>query len=147
MLGLSFCVAQEGSPNSGCQLAHEMYTCNLAEFQQILANAKTAKIETGPVDPFAQTQLKKLFVALGKSAPAEDQPADLTFLLIPIDPNAVRIGGGETQVATLRVFARGSGSGRGDLVWVENFSAQEDLPWPAVVNRLIGQFRNRFHVH
>jgi hypothetical protein len=131
---------------SACKLADNLYTCNIASFQQILGQAKTAAIETGPVDPAAQTQLKKLFVSLALAEPAAEAPADLTFLLVPVDPRGVAFNTGDTQIAALHVFAHTSGTGRGDLVWAENFTGSEDLPWPIVVNRLILQFKTHFHI-
>ena len=129
-----------------CKLASNLYTCNTASFQHTLGQAKTAAIETGPVDPAAQNQLKKLIGALGLAAPASGEPADLTFLMVPVDPQAVEYSTGDTQIAALHVFARRTGPGRGDLVWAENFIGPEDLPWPIVVSRLVLQFRTRFHI-
>ena len=131
---------------SACTVANNLYTCNIASFQRVLGQAKTAAIQTGPVDPAAQAQLKKLFVALGLAAPAEGQPADLTFLLVPVDAQSVAYNTGDTAVGALHIFAHGSGPGRGDLVWAENFIGSQDLPWPIVVNRLVLQFRSRFHI-
>jgi hypothetical protein len=131
---------------SACKLESNQYTCNLPSFQQTLAKAKTAAIQTGPVDPAAQKQLKTLIDELKLSAPAPGESADLTFLLVPVDPQSVEFSTGDTQVAALHVFAHGSSPGRGDLVWAEHFIGSEDLPWPIVVNRLILQFRTRFHI-
>jgi hypothetical protein len=129
-----------------CKVANNLYTCNTASFQQALAQAKTAAIETGPVDPAAQEQLKKLFESLGKIPPAPGEPADLTFLLVPVDPQGVAFNTGDTQIAALHIFARRSGTGRGDLIWAENFTGSQDLPWPIVVTRLISQFKAHFHI-
>ena len=129
-----------------CKLANNLYTCNTASFQQTLAQAKTAAIQTGPVDPAGQNQLNKLIAALGLTAPASGEPADLTFLLVPVDPQGVAYSTGDTQIAALHVFAHRSGPGRGDLVWAENFIGAEDIPWPIVVYRLVLQFRARFHI-
>lgn len=134
------------SLTSACKVANNLYTCNTGTFQQVLAQAKTAAIQTGPVDPAAQNQLKKLFSALGLAEPAGGEPADLTFLLVPVDPQGVAYNTGDTQIAALHIFAHGSGPGRGDLVWAENFTGSPDLPWPIVVNRLVLQFRSRFHI-
>ncbi len=131
---------------SACKLESNQYTCNLASFQQTLKQAKTAAMQTGPVDPAAQNQLKTLIATLGLAAPAAGEPADLTFLLVPVDPQGVEYSTGDTQIAALHVFAHGSGPGRGDLVWAEHFIGPEDIPWPIVVNRLIMQFRARFHI-
>ena len=129
-----------------CKLESYVYTCNIASFQQTLGQAKTAAIQTGPVDPAGQTQLTKLIASLGLTAPAPGEPADLTFLLVPVDPQGVEYSTGDTKLAALHVFAHGSGPGRGALVWAENFTGSEDLPWPIVVNRLVLQFRTRFHI-
>jgi hypothetical protein len=131
---------------SACKLANNLYTCNTASFQQALAQAKTAAIETGPVDPAAQAQLKKLFESLGKTEPVAGEPADLTFLLVPVDPQGVAFNTGDTQIAALHIFSRRSGTGRGDLIWAENFTGSQDLPWPIVVTRLISQFKAHFHI-
>lgn len=138
--------SQTTSITSACKLVSNQYTCNLASFQQTLGNAKTAAIQTGPVDPAAQSQLTTLIDELKLSSPAPGEPADITFLLVPVDPQSVEFSTGDTQIAALHVFARGSGAGRGDLVWAEQFIGPEDLPWPIVVNRLILQFRTRFHI-
>jgi hypothetical protein len=129
-----------------CKLSNGVYTCNSVGFQQALAQAKTAAIETGPVDPAAQTELRTLFATLGKTAAATGEPADLTFLLVPVDPQGVAFNTGDTQIAALHIFARRSGAGRGDLIWAENFIGPQDVPWSIVVNRLISQFKSHFHI-
>jgi len=131
---------------SACKLENNSYTCNIASFQQTLGQAKTAAIETGPVDPAGQIQLKQLITTLGLTAPASGEPADLTFLLVPVDPQGVRYSTGDTQIAALHVFARRTGPGRGAVVWAENFTGAEDLPWPIVAYRLVLQFKAHFHI-
>lgn len=122
------------------------YTCNTGNFQQALGQAKTAAIETGPVDPAGQNLLKQLIATLGLSAPAAGEPADITFLLSPVTPAGVAYSTGDTQIAALRIFARRTGPGRGELIWAENFTGAEDLPWPIVAYRLVMQFKTRFHI-
>jgi len=122
---------QTTSIASACKLASNLYTCNTASFQQTLGQAKTAAIQTGPVDPAAQNQLKKLIAALGLTAPASGEPADLTFLMVPVDPQGVAYNTGDTQIAALHVFARTTGPGRGDLVWAENFIGRRIFRGPS----------------
>ena len=133
--------------SDGCTLNRDVYTCNKDKFVAVLANAKTAKIEVGPTDKMGEASLTKLIGQLGKTVVPRDQHADITFLMIPIDPSGVAYNTGDTQIATLRVFAAGPDEpGRGALVWAENFTGPEDLQWFTVVNRLILQFKDRFHI-
>lgn len=138
---------KEMNVSAGCTLSHNEYTCDKGKFDAVLANAKTVAIETGPTDAVAQNQLKKLVGSAGKTLVERDQHPDLTFLLVPVDAPGVQYTSNETQLAALRVFAANPASaGRGDLVWAENYTGQVDAPWFAVVNRLVGQFRSRFHL-
>jgi hypothetical protein len=42
------------------------------------------------------------------------------------------------------VFQPGLDGGRGQLIWVESFIGQPDMPWPMVVHGAILQFKNEF---
>ena len=148
LLGPSAALGQkEMNISAGCTLSHNEYTCDKGKFDAVLANAKTVAIQTGPTDAVAQNQLKKLVVSAGKTLVEGDQHPDLTFMLVPVDVPGVQYTSNETEIAALRVFAANpSSAGRGDLVWAENYTGQVDAPWFAVVNRLVGQFRSRFHL-
>lgn len=131
-------------PASGCTLHKDVYTCNWQTFQQSLAAAHTIAIETKPLDRPTATQLRRLAAALGKTIATADQPADLTFLLIPIDPPGITMGPADQEVATLRIYAPAPGTPRGTLLWAETLRAQPDRPWPAMVHSVIEQFQSRF---
>jgi hypothetical protein len=148
MLAGTAAVAQSDLDVSvGCTLSHDQYTCDRAKFDQVFAKAKTAAIETAPTDAVAQAQLKRLIAAAGKTLVTRNEHPDITFLLVPVDAAGVQYTSNQTQLAALRVFAASPDSaGRGNLVWAENQSGQVDAPWFAVVNRLVGQFKSRFHL-
>ncbi len=137
----------ETTLSNGCTLRKDVYTCDVGAFQRVLAGAKTAAVETGPTDALAQDRLKKLVAAAGKTLVGKGEHADVTFLLVPVDPNGVQFTSGETRLATLHVFAaRPDAPGRGDLVWADNYSGTADTQWFAVVSRLISQFEDKFHI-
>lgn len=145
LLGSAAWAQQDVNLSSGCALRNNQYTCDQGKFAGILANAKTIAIETAPTDAVAQNQLKKLVASTGKTLVDKNDHPDLTMLLVPVDAPGVQYTSNETQLAALRVFAtNANSSGRGDLVWAENYTGQVDAPWFAVVNRLVGQFRSRF---
>ncbi len=72
-----------------------------------------------------------------------DQPADLTFLLIPIDPTGVDFGPAGRDLATLRIYAPGHNGTHGTLLWAETYRGQPDRPWPAIAHATIEQFQSR----
>lgn len=143
----SFASAQTESTTATatCTLHDDLYTCDKASFQHVLTSAKTAAIETGPTDAFAQDKLKTLVAGMGKTLVPRGEHADITLLLVPVDPSGVSFNSDRAQLATLRVFAaQPDQSGRGALVWAENLNGNADTPWPAVVNQLTSQFRRDF---
>lgn len=136
--------AQAGGDASGpgCTLAAQIYTCNWEAFRPALDRAKTVAIETQGVDRFTERQLRELVGKLGKSVASSDEPADLTFLLIPMESTGISIGPAGEPVATLRIYGPGASSSR-HLLWVETLIGHPDRPWPALVHELIEQFRDR----
>ena len=140
--------AQNDVPlSAGCTLKNDVFTCDSAKFQQVLGNAKTAAIESGPADAIAQDQLRKLVAATGKTLVGREERPDITFLLVPADMSGVQYTTNRMVLGSLRVFALNPGkAGRGDMVWAENFTGEPDTPWSLVVSRLVGQFRARFHL-
>ena len=137
-------VAQD---RAGCTLQKDVYTCNWPAFRSKLDSVHTVAVETQPMDHIAAAQLRKLAEELGKTTVSGEQPADLTFLLIPLEPHPVQIGPAGEPVATLRIYAPGAGSTRGTLLWAETYTAQPDRPWPAYVHALIEQFKERVSKH
>ena len=135
--------------SAGCTLQKHTYTCNFAAFRQDLAAAHTVTVETQRLDRPTANQLRQLVQALGKSvagttpengaAPA----ADLTFLLIPMENSGINFGPQDHELATLRIYAPGTGTSHGTLLWAEVLRGQGDRPWPAQVHALIEQFQDR----
>ena len=132
---------------AGCTLQNQIYTCNWQAFRSKLDSVRTVAVETKPMDRIAAARLRKLAEELGKTVASGEQPADLTFLLIPLEPNGVHIGPGGEPLATLRIYAPGSGTTRGTLLWAETYTAQPDRPWPTTVHALIEQFKERISKH
>jgi hypothetical protein len=136
-----------GGDAGGCTLKDHVYTCDGATFQKALAGATTVAIETHNADGVARSKLKDLITKkLGKTIAPPGGPADLDFLLIPTSPEGVVIGATDFDLGTLRVYTSGPDGARGHLLWAEDLSGRENLPWPAVVHRLILQFESRFHI-
>ena len=151
MLAVAIPVVAQGdevpSATSGCKLEKHVYTCDQKAFAAEMTAAKNVSIETHSVDKLAASQLQKLVVdKLGKTLVMDGAPADLVFLLIPVGSEGMTISAGQTVLGTLRVYSAAASGAKGNLVWAETYSGDEDLPWPAVVNSLIGMFKGRFKI-
>lgn len=139
-------IRAQGTP-AACSLQDHVYTCDAAAFHKALVAAKTVSIETHSVDRLAAAQLKSLLLKhLDKSVVPEGSPADLIFLLIPIDSDGVHVGSAASDLGTLRIYSATPDGARQALLWAETYTGQPDIPWPAVVNALIAQFRKRFSI-
>ena len=136
-------VASAQTEPGGCTLEKQVYTCNWQTFRGRLDAAQTVAIETDRMDRFAQGQLRKLAAEMGKSVAHEGQPADLTILLIPVEPTGIHVGPSGEPLATLRIYAPGPGRTRDTLLWAETYTGQPDRPWAATVNAVIEQFKGR----
>ena len=135
----------QGSANpEGCTLAKGVYTCNRPQFVKSLRAARTVSIETQPMDRVAAAQLRDMLAAIGKTAVPLETSGDLIMLLIPADRNAVLVGPGQIELATLRVYALGPNGSRGSLLWAETYTGEADRPWPTTVRALIQQFEAKF---
>jgi hypothetical protein len=136
----------DANPGGGCTLKDHVYTCDGAAFQKALASAKMASIETHNVDGVARAQLTTLIVKkLGKTVAPEGGPTDLIFLMIPTAQDGV-VNMSAGDLGTLRIYSATPDGAKAQLLWAETYTGDLDLPWPAVVNRLIGQFQARFHI-
>ncbi|MGA1981456.1 MAG: hypothetical protein ABSG84_03205 [Acidobacteriaceae bacterium] len=132
----------------GCTLKDQVYHCDGAAFQKALSAAGSAAIETHNADGVARDRLTA-FVStkLGKTIVAPGAPADLAFLMIPVDDQGVLNDSvGDASLGTLRIYTVRPDGSRGHLLWAETFNGQRDMPWPAVVRGLILQFQSRFHI-
>ena len=152
LLGVSLpaglCASAQG-PDAGamarsCSLEKGVYTCSWKEFRQTIDAAKTVAIETGPVDPHTNDVLSSFAGKLGKTVvPVSETPADLTFLLIPLNNTGSFFGSADQDIATLRIYTSRNKGRPGLLIWAENYRGQEDMPWPSVVHYLLDQFQDR----
>lgn len=132
--------AQDSSLN--CSKDKDHYSCDVLRFTKALKAAKTVAVESRPPDQISAKALENLARDLRKSI--QPSPADLTFALVPTDFGGVYFGPGDRELATLRVFARGTQGEHGQLLWVESVVGQPDLAWLIVVHRAIQQFEAEF---
>jgi hypothetical protein len=130
------------TPDVGCTLNKDVYTCDKSGFVKSLKSATTIAVDTQGTDHASGPQLKDLIRKLGKTP--ESGPADLTFLLIPLPSDGMYVGPSGSELATLRVYGPAPQGERGRLLWAETYIGQADLPWPSVVHALIQQFQTKF---
>lgn len=136
----------------GCTLRDHVYHCDGAVFEKALNAASRAQIDTHNLDGVARNQLTAFITSkLGKTVVPRGAPADLRFLMLPVDDHDLESGfhtdsAGNANLGTLRIYTvTPSGSG-GHLLWAETFSGNLNMPWPFVVRGLIQQFQARFHI-
>ncbi|QMV19213.1 hypothetical protein GOB94_11400 [Granulicella sp. 5B5] len=127
-----------------CALNNGVYTCSWSAFEDTLAAAKTVSVQSDPMDERTNHALKRLARKLGKTVvETGDGPADLQFLLVPLNKDGVYVGPADVALATLRVYADSTPTHRGTLVWAETYRGEKDIPWPSVVYYTIHQFEER----
>lgn len=125
-----------------CTKDKDHYSCDKQRFTKILKDAKTVAVESRPYDPVSADGLQNLVRKLGKNV--QPGSADLIFVLEPTTYGGVYFGPEERELATIRVFARSSRGGHGELLWVESLVGQPDVPWAIVVHDLVQQFKTEF---
>jgi hypothetical protein len=140
---LSVSLASTAQSTAGCTLERGIYTCDWKSFRAALDSARTVRIEAQRLDRPAAAQLRHLAASLGKSVVSDGEPADLIFLLIPIEPPAISMGPGTRDLATLRIYASAPDGSRGALLWAETYRGQPDLPSPTAADQVIEQFKAR----
>jgi hypothetical protein len=140
--------AVAGQPESeSCSLKNHVYTCDSAAFKKKLDSAATFRIETQNTDGVAREQLQSLVTRkLGRTLAPQNSVPDLIFLLLPTGVDGVNISPGEVDLGTLRVYTASPDGTRAHLVWAEDFTGQQDLPWPFVVRALISRFQAHFGI-
>jgi hypothetical protein len=157
LLGLSPAPVRGQSQTStedlgGCTLKDHVYHCDGAVLQKALSAAGSVAIETHNLDGVARDRLTTFVTSkLGKTVVAPGAPADLSFLMLPVDDQGIGTGfhtdsTGAPNLGTLRIYTVTPAGSRGHLLWAETFSGNANMPWPAVVRGLILQFQSRFHV-
>ena len=152
LLGLSPAPTRGQSQTStedlgGCTLKDYVYHCDGAIFQKALSAASSVTIQTHNADGVARDRLTTFVTSkLGKTIAAPGTPADLSFLMIPVDDQGVLYSAAGANLGTLRIYTVTPDGSRGHLLWAETFLGPPDMPWPAVVRGLILQFQSRFHI-
>lgn len=142
----------QGANNEGdlgaCTLKNHIYTCSSAAFQKALASATTVSLDTHNADGMARSALKDLVTKkLGKSVAAPDSPADLVFLLMPIDDSGqVENNSSVQDLGTLRIYSATAEGRPAHLLWAETYSGEHDVPWPIVARGVIAKFEKRFQI-
>ena len=150
LLGMAICAAPAPGQGSaaapaegGCTRQKNTYTCDWEAFRRLLPHMHSVTVETQPMDLFTAGQLRRLVSSLGKNVAAQDQPADLTMLLAPVEPSGIDFGPADRPLATLQIYRGNDVTGSRKRLWVETFSGQPDRPWPTTVHSLIEQFEKR----
>jgi hypothetical protein len=139
---------ESGGTDAGtCTLKEHVYTCDAAKFYKALLSAQTVAVQAHNADGVARVRLTDLVTKkLNKSIAQPGTQADLIFLLIPIEPSGIVNGGENSDLGTLRIYSSTPEGRPEHLLWAETYTGLPDLPWPAVVSRLITQFQSHFHI-
>ena len=101
--------AQSQAPEDlgGCTLKDHVYHCDGAVFQKALNDASKIQIETHNADGVARDRLTDFVTSkLGKTVVPPGSPADLSFLMLPVDDPGNHVSGdvGGTNLGTLRIY-------------------------------------------
>ncbi len=155
-IGAFLSPASAQDPNSigdlgACTLKNHIYTCDAASFQKTLTSATTVSFETHNSDGIARNTLKDLVEnKLHKTVVPYGSPADLVFLLMPIDQGGqVEEMSSLRDVGTLRVYSTTPEGRAAHLLWAETYSADptgHDLPWPIIAHGVVTKFDKRFQI-
>ena len=137
--------APQGNTPPGCTLSAEVYHCDLHSLQRALGKARSVAVETQATDRQTAAQLRRLVTELGKQPATTNGPADLIFLLTPVEGTGIHYGPGDHDLATLRIYSADAQGGRDALLWAETLRGQGDRPWPAQVQALLQQFRGQLN--
>ena len=96
-------------------------------------------MESQPFDRGTTKSLSNLARALNKAEISQN--ADLKFVLERTPEEGMFYGPGGRELASLYVYSRQHPGARDQLIWVEEFFEQPDMPWPTVVYNIILQFK------
>jgi hypothetical protein len=139
--------AEEGDLGA-CTLHNHVYTCDAATFQKELSAATTVGLKTHNADGIAVNVLKDLVdKKLHKTIVPDGSPADLVFLLEPIDEGGqVETSSSLADLGTLRVYSATADGRPEHLLWAEVYSGDRDMSWPIVARRVVANFEKRFGI-
>ena len=135
----------------GCTLKNYVFTCNAADLQKALSGANTVSFEIHNADGVARKELKQLAEdKLHKTVVLDGAPADLVFLLEPIDQGGqVMEMSALRDLGTLRIYSTTADGKPAHLLWAETYSSDptgHDLPWPIVAHGVVTRFERRFQI-
>ncbi len=138
--------AQSNSPGMqsktiDCSVDGAQYTCTRADLLRTFAEARTIALESQPTDRLAEGQMRSFARSLTKVVVPGHDSADITLRLVRTQPTGMSVGSFDVDLATLRVFSTVDGRSKGDLLWVERYRGQQDVPWPSIVQALTGQLQ------
>ena len=135
----------------GCTLKNYVYTCNAADLQKALSGANSVSFEIHNADGSARKELKQLVEdKLHKTVAADGAPADLVFLLEPIDQGGQVMEASQMRdLGTLRIYSTTADGRPAHLLWAETYQSDptgHDMPWPIVAHGLVTRFEKRFQI-
>ena len=138
----------EGGDLGTCTLHNHIYTCDGAAFQKELSAATSVSLVTHVADGIAQSTLKDLVEKkLHKTIAPEGSPADLVFLLEPIDVSGqVETDSSLADLGTLRVYSATADGRPEHLLWAEVYTGNSDMSWPIVARSVVARFEKRFGI-
>lgn len=148
----SFAAFAQGGIGEGdagaCTLNKHVYTCDGAAFQKALAGATTVSLETHNADGIARNALKNLVAnKLHKTIAPDRTPADLVFLLEPIDETGqFETDSSLADLGTLRIYSATPEGRPEHLLWAETYTGERDMPWPVVARSVVAKFEKRFQI-
>lgn len=131
---------------AGCILQNHTYTCSKADLERALGLAKTIASISQPANHASDAALGDLIHHLGKLPATPDTPADLTFILEPLQEAGVQVGPGTVDLARLRVLLPAPTSGGpAKLLWVQTFNGDPSMSWPAIARATTLALREQLH--
>jgi hypothetical protein len=133
-------LAQKDAPKVNCSIDGKQMTCDRSAFLKRFAEAHTIALESSPRDTVADAQLASFAKSLAKQV-VPGQPADITVRLIRPVQDGMVFGSSDVELASLHIFSTKNGTENSNLLWVESYRGQEDMPWIAVVRSLMVQFQ------
>jgi hypothetical protein len=110
-------------------------------------SAQSVAVQAHNWDGVARSELTNLVTKkLNKTVAQPGTQADLVFLIIPVENSGVFNGADNSDLGTFRIYSSTPDGKPEHLLWAETYRGMPDLPWPAVVRRLIAQFQTRFKI-
>ncbi len=132
---------------AGCTLQGRTYTCSKADLQRALSLAKTITSISQPANHASDAALAELVRKLGKTPATGDTPADLIFILEPLQEAGVQVGPGTVDLARLRVLLVAPDGTPGKLLWVQTYNGDASMAWSAIARAATLALQDQLHSH